>query len=250
MIKDIFDSFKDNLKERTTNPFLGTFVIVWVVKNWRVVYSLFYFDKEFKLQQRLDYIASYFNGHSFVGNLFTTALYTLLVLLITYNLLTISRLLVNLYDKIVTPMIYRITDKSSVVLKSDYNDLITVIASLEAKLEDERQSKSRVQEERDLLDKRLAEFIASANSNEKEFEAIVDKIADINEISHIDNYFKYIYARVWLSKGTELSNLLLKEELIEVENINDNDQVAYKFTDKGRSFVKFWDKIKDTYVEL
>ncbi|HEY0056585.1 MAG TPA: hypothetical protein VGB63_14620 [Pedobacter sp.] len=69
MIKDIFDSFKDNLRERTTNPFLGTFVIVWVIKNWKLVYSLFYFDKDFTLEKRLNYISSYFKEDTFGENL-------------------------------------------------------------------------------------------------------------------------------------------------------------------------------------
>lgn len=52
MLKEAWDSFKENIKERVTNPFLGTFVLVWIVHNWKVVYAFFFFDKEYNLEKK------------------------------------------------------------------------------------------------------------------------------------------------------------------------------------------------------
>ena len=45
MIKDFLVSFKDNFKEKTRNPFLGTYLIVWLIRNWELIYTLFNFDQ-------------------------------------------------------------------------------------------------------------------------------------------------------------------------------------------------------------
>ena len=55
MVREAWDSFKDNIKERVSNPFLGTFTLVWIVHNWKVVYAFFYFDKDWRLQQKIDF---------------------------------------------------------------------------------------------------------------------------------------------------------------------------------------------------
>lgn len=44
MIEDLFVSFKENIKGKTTNPFFGTLILVWIFHNWRLIYSIFNFD--------------------------------------------------------------------------------------------------------------------------------------------------------------------------------------------------------------
>jgi len=138
MVKETLDSMLDNIKERTTNPFLGTFLVVWIVKNWKLVYSLFYFDGAFTLTKRLEYIEKYFNEKSFWYNMVIVIGYTLFVLLVTYILLTLSRLLTEFYDKVIVPKIAQITDASSVVLKTKYSALEDAFKLLEKRYEDER----------------------------------------------------------------------------------------------------------------
>jgi len=129
MVKDTLNSMLENIKERTTNPFLGTLIVVWVIKNWTLVYSLLYFDSAFKLKDRLNYISHYFSDHSFIWNMMYVILITLAVLILTYILLSISRLVTDTQERIIVPMISKWTDKSSVVLKTEYVKLQEVIKS-------------------------------------------------------------------------------------------------------------------------
>lgn len=157
MVKDTLNSIFDNLKERTTNPFLGTLAVVWTIKNWKLVYSLLYFDGNFKLKDRLDYITEYFSQHSFVSNMLGVISITLGLLVVTYFLLTLSRLLTDSYERIVIPWISKVTDKSTIVLKSDYSKILEEVKRLELRLEEERQARFTVQTERDSAEQKLIE---------------------------------------------------------------------------------------------
>ena len=117
MIKDFLISFRDNFKEKTRNPFLGTYLIVWIIRNWELIYTLFNFDENFKLQDKIDFIKTYYSEQSFIGNLLTSVLWAFGLLILTYLLLSISRLITNFSEKQITPWIYKITDSKSIVLK-------------------------------------------------------------------------------------------------------------------------------------
>ena len=166
MISDSLSSIFDNIKERTTNPFLGTLIVVWTIKNWKLVYSLFYFDSSLKLDDRLDKITDHFKDQSFLLNMSSVILITLVVLILTYLLLSISRYVTDIYERMVIPKISKWTDKSSVVLKSDYILLEEGIKQLRLRLEEERLAKVAAQSERDQIDTKLTE-LNSLRTNEE-----------------------------------------------------------------------------------
>lgn len=60
MINDIKDSLKKNLNDRISSPFYGTFVISWLLWNWKVWYITFFVDAELLLKVqnilKVDYI--------------------------------------------------------------------------------------------------------------------------------------------------------------------------------------------------
>lgn len=56
MIKDFLISFKDNFREKHRNPLLGTYLLVWLFRNWELLFTLFNFDKEKKLQDKIEFI--------------------------------------------------------------------------------------------------------------------------------------------------------------------------------------------------
>ena len=65
MNRDIINSIKATLYDRVSNPLYGTFVFVWLLANWKVVYITFFADKVFlESSTRLDYIISYFQKSS------------------------------------------------------------------------------------------------------------------------------------------------------------------------------------------
>lgn len=145
MIKDLLVSFRDNFNEKTRNPFLGTYLFVWFVRNWDLVYTLFNFDNEQKLKDKVDYINNYYAQNDFLNNVWTNVYWSFGILVLTYILLNISRFIVNLSEKQLTPWIYKITDSNSIVLKSVYEATRTERDELQTRLDQERESKSRLE---------------------------------------------------------------------------------------------------------
>lgn len=158
MINKFFNSFKENINQKTTNPFLGTFIIIWIIRNWEFFYSLFYFDSDFTRLDRLNIIQEYFKEYDLL-EILLTILFSFIILISTYILLNLSRLIINFFDKMITPKVYEITDKSSIVLKSDYKILEQQIKSLESKIQDEREQRFKTQNENDILEKRIKELV-------------------------------------------------------------------------------------------
>jgi hypothetical protein len=155
MIKDSLNSIFDNIKERTTNPFLGTLIVVWIVHNWTLVYSMFYFDSSFKLLNRVEYIEKYFVKKPFLEHLVYVVGITIVVLVLTYVMLSISRLITDTQEKIVVPQISKlVAGKTYIVLKKDYDTVVELTKDLYARVDEERLAKVAAQNERDESDKK------------------------------------------------------------------------------------------------
>lgn len=213
MIKDLLVSFRDNFKEKSTNPFLGTYVFVWAVRNWVLIYTLFNFDNNTKLAEKVDFIQQYYSDNNFYYGVLCNILWALAVLILTYTLLNISRFIVNTSEKRVTPWGYKITDSKSVVLKSVYEQLRNNRDELQLRLEQERDARSKLETQIKSLEdelinlrnnkKNTTNFTESTNEPklENEVDIIYEKIKNKNlteklftvmdKIRNKNNWFRY-----------------------------------------------------------
>lgn len=245
MVKDTLNSVFDNLKERTTNPFLGTLIVVWLVHNWKLVYSLFYFDSKLTLDERLIYIEAYFLKMPFYINLLLVLVFTILVLCVTYFFLGLSRFISDFYEKGVVPRIVKFNDKSAVVLKSESDKQKEFIRSLEARLEEERLAKSNAQNERDQLDKLLGELKGAKENNYSDdslYRITANDLRTKSFENHVDEVFENIESNSPINKDNVVIKRFLDEDYISVKQTDrDNRQKAlYKLTEEGRNFQDFW----------
>lgn len=262
MVKDTLNSILDNIKERTTNPFLGTLIVVWLVKNWSLVYSLFYFDNSLKLEARLKYISAYFADHSFLLNMIFVILITLGVLVLTYILLGVSRYLTDTYERRLVPRISNWTDATSIVLKTDYLKLQDVIKQLEIRLEEERVTKVAAQKERDDAYLKLITLQTSANNassqtesngqgfgdkkisdsqnDERTFRRLAETISRNSTYSEFNQTVGQIMSNTSFQKTDPVIGLLLREVIIKMNEEHNSQLASYVFTDEGVRFLKYW----------
>lgn len=171
MVKEVWDSFKDNIKERVTNPFLGTYLLVWIVHNWRVVYAFLNFDKDYKLQNKIDYFNKYWTEHSFIWNLLGVALITVGVLIITYLFLALSRFLSSSFENIIIPFVYKLSKGKTVTYETYQKELNRVVV-LESRVEEERKLKNQALSERDSIENLYSKLLEEKNSFEKTREEV------------------------------------------------------------------------------
>lgn len=182
MFKDILVSFSDNFKEKTRNPFLGTYIFIWVLRNWELVYSLFNFDNTYKLANKIDFVKSYYNTHSFTEGVLWNIGWTFLVLTITYLVLNISRVIINISEKQLKPWVYKKTDSKSIVLKSIHEEVRNERDTLQLRLDKERESKSKLEirikslEEEIIEVKKKGESIKENSNKLKEVSGEAEKL--------------------------------------------------------------------------
>jgi hypothetical protein len=252
MIKDIILSFKENIKQKTTNPFFGTLIIVWIIHNWELIYTFFNFEPTRILKDRIDYLNNYFSAIPFIKNLLLCVLITFAVLILTYVFLNLSRLIINIFEKKLTPWVYKIADKNSVVLKEDYQLVEAERNQLFSKVEEEKIAKLKAQGEVTKLEEKISKMLASnditiedvidsnkeiTNDNTKFISLILEdenkrKIFDkLIDASNNDDWFELI------NENKKDVNFFLRTNIIQItdKKVNNFDYRKYNFTDYGNT---------------
>ena len=235
MIKDIFFSLKDTVKTKTTNPFFGTLIIVWVIHSWELIFTFFNFEIGTNLKDKIEFLRTYLGAKPFLNNLIECIGITLLVLIATYFLLNLSRLIVNLFEKRITPWVYKITDSNSIVLKSNFKLLEKERDVLSQKLEMERETKLRLQNDISRLENRIKELITPQEKQEQtpneepekkltseKVKLLLDDITEKNMITFFDTLINQInnedYIDINISKNE--INYFLKADIIKLKDKN------------------------------
>lgn len=256
MLNEYIKSISDNLNNKTRNPFLGTYTIVWMVRNWELLFMLFNFDKDYNMEKKIMTIKAYFNNHDFSVNLLLNILISFVLLTLTYLLLNISRYIVNTFEKRVTPWVYKKTDISSIVTKKEYIILHNRYIKLESDIDIEREKRYKEEKrakdlENELLDlkntKRTDTTGIIQNQNKE-----TDKAKNVLKLIGSKNYSAFKEAFIYIKKGNRLNNkgtnkihdFLISHNLIELVN-NNNISSQYKLTNIGN---EVFELINKTYT--
>lgn len=99
----IIESFIENIKQKTTNPFFGTLILVWLVRNWELVYTLFNFDNDCTLSDKKQFINDYYKTKNFWEELYLNILIAMGLMILAYFLIVITRVFVNWIDHKIVP---------------------------------------------------------------------------------------------------------------------------------------------------
>lgn len=169
-------SFFDNAKEKLTNPFFGTLILVWLVRNWELTYTLFNFDKDCNLEDKKAFIIKYFQPKSFWNELFCNVGIAMGLMLFGYLLIVISRVIVNVVENNLMPFLN----------KKTVSKLVTNIGIHEhvVKQRDEYFEKYNVEREKAIDAVRAYDNLK--NSSEKEIEDFQNRIDILDdEISNL-----------------------------------------------------------------
>lgn len=203
MVKEIYESIKVDVRDKSRNPFIGAFILVWTIRNWEAVYSFFAFDKGLSREERIAILKSYFTGYD-VWEVFVTIGFALLAIIVSYSLLNITRAIVNLFEKRITPKILEATGFNDVVPIDDYNSIVQSNVELERKLNEIKEDRAKLRIEVEGLEKRiqtrnidtvedkLAEAVAEDNNEkpDKEYDGIFNgnsnKLSKARKI--VDNF--------------------------------------------------------------
>ena len=99
-MNDIFKNFRETISERIRSPFVGSFIICWILAHWEIVLFLIYSEDNLTIDGRIGKISEYIQHQNFL----TLVLYPVLVtfgVLIGYSILAqaITNSSIGLSDK-------------------------------------------------------------------------------------------------------------------------------------------------------
>jgi hypothetical protein len=250
LLKDSFISFRDNFREKTTNPFLGTYIIVWFISNWELAYSIINFSSKDSLQFKVSFIKQYYKCNPFFKNIIYNILWTFLVLICTYILLNISRVIVNASEEILKPIVYKYTSEGKIVLRSKLKIMEANRDYIQNRLDDERKSKVRLEETiKNLEDtiKRLKDTNENNTSllenEEVKYKIIYDSLNNIYD----DNYIKIfkstavkINKREYFKINNQAIDKFIELKLISfIKNNEFTQENQYVMTKLGNGFLEY-----------
>lgn len=196
-VHEILLGFKDNI-QKSRNPFFGTFIVVWVIRNWQFILTLFNLDLYPTMERKVEALKDYFADATLVGSFFWNAFITLGVLIASYVLLNVSKAIALFFQNYVSLWLQDRLDPLSVVPKEQLDMEQRTVTRLKMQLAKSERELNRLSQllEDVTSDLKLAE-------NESYFEDVVATHRQL-EAQALQVRFREIVVEIY--SGTELSN--------------------------------------------
>ncbi|PXY01421.1 hypothetical protein DF185_08015 [Marinifilum breve] len=247
---DVVDSVLDNFKTKTTNPFFGTLIIVWLFHNWKLVYTVFNFDEKTKLDKKVEFIAKYLDGWGFVWNLLLCVLIAFGVLVLTYVFLGFSRFISERYEEKILPWIHSLNGDSKIVTKKKYLDLEDDWRGIKKNYQAEKELRLEAEGEVNKLKQRMESSFKEIEKTSLENSLVRDEAkieAFMSGIGTNKDLESYIRHMILIKKGEPLPPspilvTLLKYELIDRKMEKGNVVIPdfYILTDFGKRYLRYY----------
>jgi hypothetical protein len=121
---EIINSFFTNIKDKLTNPFFGTLILVLIIHHWELWFSIFNFDNDCTLDDKVIFIKTY------IENNLTLLLFTwnivlaIIFMFIGYLVIVGTRSLVMWVEFWLMPIITGKIVNKNVVRKSEFDEVV------------------------------------------------------------------------------------------------------------------------------
>ena len=250
MLQELIISFRDNLRARVTNPFLSTYILVWVIRNWELVYTFFYFDEDCTLNERIQIIRGFKIFENIFGGVWTNIWISLLIIIIGYSLVNASRLIVEFFEKWLKPQILGLFDKNAIVERSIFEKINLRLKSEESKNDELVESNRVLKDEIDKLLKEIQSLknpIKVSEEDKDEMDLINKKVKELKR-KNLEKYFKDIYIKIKNQNNFEEAgelDQLVKMNLLEKGFENFPNYSVYYNTELGEKVYESISKSKE-----
>ena len=249
MFKKIFESCEDSIVRRVSNPYFGTYILVFFIDNWQLFYTLFSFSQDETRADRIAIITDYINQAGGLSWLFgKCALVAFAPFIIYYLLLNISGYISNNFELRVKPWLLKKVDNGLVVDKVEYDNLLNQYGELQTKFDKERKERVQAEAERDKSTKTLMMSQVNKQDTTKDetnsisvidnIEYSATKLTKYFESHYRDSFKKLIYAiRNNQSITAELTTIYkeaITYNIVEVDTVDEE----IRFTKLGNQVVE------------
>jgi hypothetical protein len=121
---EIINSFFTNIKDKLTNPFFGTLILVLIIHHWELWFSIFNFDNNFTLNDKITFIKTYIENNFSFSLFVWNILQAVIFMFIGYLVIVGTRSLVMWVEFWLMPSITRKIVNKNVVRKSEFDEVV------------------------------------------------------------------------------------------------------------------------------
>lgn len=121
---EIINSFFTNIKDKLSNPFFGTLIIVLIIHHWELWYSAFNFDTDCTLEDKIRIIKGYAENNLTFKILMYNVFLAVFFMFIGYLVVLGTRSLVMWIEFGIMPYITGKIVNKKVVRKSEFDDVV------------------------------------------------------------------------------------------------------------------------------
>lgn len=121
---EVINSFFNNVKDKLTNPYFGTLILVLLFHHWELLYIIFNFDDNITLDIKLNSIKEYISINISFQDLMWDALWALILMLTGYLIIVITRSIVLWVEFWLMPFITGKIINKNVVKKDEYDKVV------------------------------------------------------------------------------------------------------------------------------
>lgn len=159
-MKEQLQEIYDGLQERLKSPFLVTFVLVWSIQHWRLIFILLTFDSDLNQGHKIEAAEIYISKHSGWCGMILTPLIWSIASIIFYYLMTILTKTIGVgYNRGLALTYLKLNEKRKLITKEEHKEV-------EGKL---KRQQSRIEE----LQKRVIEVSASLKDEENKYSSLL-----------------------------------------------------------------------------
>lgn len=253
---DFFKTFFETSKERIKNPLMGTFIISWIVINWRPIIILLFSNQS--IENRIDYIVTgYSSFNTYFLLPFLLSLFYVIVL--PYLMWAIDGLvkksIIGRKKNVLNQILIDYDGKQKIAIEEskledlkanfrDKADLNNQIELLRNQL-DEREETIKIQtseiEQQINENQNLRKLINQNNKNSSESKSSILE-EQFREFQKTDmyEYFKEVGIQIRNNRDFPYGiNEIIREKYIFqgiIQEVYEENNIIYEFTEKGRYF--------------
>jgi hypothetical protein len=121
---EIINSFFTNIKDKLTNPFFGTLILVLIFHHWELWFSLFNFDNDCTLGDKIIFIKTYLESNLTLSLFAWNVTQAIFFMFVGYLVIVGTRSLVMWVEFWLMPFITGKIVNKNVVRKSEFDDVV------------------------------------------------------------------------------------------------------------------------------
>lgn len=121
---DFLNSFFSNIKDKLTNPFFGTLIMVILIHHWELWYTIFNFDDGYELSNKTVIINNYVANHLTTAIFITDIIKAALIMILGYLVIIGTRCITMWIEFFLMPFVTGKIVNKNVVRKEEFDDVV------------------------------------------------------------------------------------------------------------------------------